>query len=104
MKALIIILILTLPVLTYSQESSPFEYISISQAGNVLSITTGTEKYEVIDIKKAKDKDQLDIRPLLKRVENYESNGWEVYSFNQYNGLGTGTLIATHFLLRRKKK
>ena len=100
MKQLIITFILILPIIVFSQETTTYEYLSISQGNEKLSITRGTEEFEVINVKEEKDKDWWDFRPLFKRIEMYENNGWEVLSSNEYQGNSMPTM---HFLLRRKK-
>jgi len=97
MKQLILILALTIPSLAFAQSSDKFEYLHISQLGDVIEITVQDEKHERFDIKKEKEKFTDDYRPLFKRVTEFEDDGWEVYSSNPNSSGGLA------FLMRRKR-
>jgi len=103
MKRLLILSILLLPIVAFSQKT--YEYLSISQTTNLVAITQGTETYEFIDLKGRKPNDPWDFRLIFTKVEQYESKGWEVFSTNQHSVFmqNWGTAPILHFMLRRVK-
>jgi len=101
MKHLILLSILLLPVIAFSQKT--YEYLSISQSYKTLAITKGTELHEEIKLQDVKTNDRWDFRPLFSKVEQFESEGWEVISTNQHSVFSQGVLPVMHFMLRREK-
>jgi hypothetical protein len=101
MKHLLILSILLLPIAAFSQKT--YEYLSLSQNHKKFTMTKGTEIYEEIELKDVKTGDRWDFRPLFRSVEQYESEGWVVFSTNQHSVVSGGDLPAMHFLLRREK-
>jgi len=100
MKRLLILSILLLPLVAFSQKT--YEYLSISQSYKILAIAIGEETYEEI---KLKDVQSWDFRPLFNKVQHYESEGWVVFSTNQHSvhGQSLGVLPSLNFILRREK-
>jgi hypothetical protein len=90
-----------LRVIAFSQKT--YEYLSISQNYKTLVITRGTEIHEEIKLQDVKTNDRWDFRPLFKSVEQYENEGWEVFSTNQHSVFMQGVLPTMHFMLRREK-
>jgi hypothetical protein len=102
MKRLAIILILILPLFVHSQDSLKYDYIIISQAENNIYLTEGPDKHEVISVKGERGKLFMDNSPLLKRVMEYEDEGWDVITYEAVVHPSLG--IVGQFVLRRKRK
>lgn len=67
----------------FSQSNSKYDYISILQFGHYLYISdvnSDDEKVEVIDVEDQKEKGDVDLRPLYRKVMEYEDQGWEFVS------------------------
>lgn len=87
------------------QSTKKYDYITIIQEGTTLYIsdmTSAEEEIEKINIKEEIKGIQIDKRPLFKRVQEYESNGWELFSYN-IETINV-SLSKHHVLLRRLKE
>ena len=101
MKTTIILFFLTLSIVSFSQTQQTYEYLSMTQSYNQIKLNKDFESFEVIDIKEEKTKDLSDFRPILKRIQNYEKQGWEIVSNNVYME-GNGIAPHNYVLMRRK--
>lgn len=87
-----------------SQSAKEYDYITIIQSGATLyisDVTSAEEEIEKINLKEEIKGFNLDIRPLFRRVQEYESKGWELFSYNTEN---QSSSTRFHVLLRRLKE
>ncbi len=99
MKITIILILLALSIVGYTQTPQTYDYLTMVQRDNTIKITLGSDKFETIDIKDEKSTDAHDFRPLIKRIEQYQLEGWEIVANNVYLAG-----FATNYLLMRRKK
>lgn len=102
MKTIIITFFLTLSTIVYSQTSQTYEYLSMTQVDTEIKLNKDSESFETINVKAEMEKDSYDYRPMLKRIQEYEKQGWEIVSNNVYV-TGQGTFPRNYVLMRRKK-
>lgn len=102
MRTTIILFLLTLSIIAYSQTQQTYEYLSMTQVDNEIKLNKDSESFETINVKDEMSKDSYDYRPLLKRIQEYEKQGWEIVSNNVYT-TGQGVFPRNHVLMRRKK-
>jgi hypothetical protein len=102
MRTTIIVFLLTLSAIACSQTSQTYEYLSMTQVDNEIKLNKNSESFETIDVKAEMSKDSYDYRPLLKRIQEYEKQGWEIVSNNVYV-TGQGIFPRNYVLMRRKK-
>jgi hypothetical protein len=99
MKTITLFLLLTLPFVGISQDSTYFDYITLTQVGDNLWIDTPTKDKQQINIKNQKSKWNNDWRPLLLKIQEYEKKGWELVTNSVFPD---GTWICNYALMRRK--
>ena len=102
MKTTLTLLLLTISVCSFSQTQQTYEYLSMTQYYDVIELNKDAESFETISVKGEIEKGGYDFKPLLKRIQQYEEQGWELVSNNVYS-TGTGTLPRNYVLMRRKK-
>lgn len=98
MKTIALFLLLTMPFAGLSQDSTYFDYVTLTQAGDNLWIYTASEQ-EQINIKKQKSKFINDWRPLLLKIQEYEKKGWKLVT----NNIFISGLWLNNYALMRKK-
>lgn len=79
------LLITTLSLLVFTftataQQNEVYEYLTIAHWGHNLKIGYGDGEFEEINIKEERTRDATDHRPLLKRISDFEKEGWELFS------------------------
>jgi len=92
--------VLFLSTAALAQENKVYEYLTMIHQGHDLKIGYGNGEFEVINIKEERSRDASDHRPLLKRISEFESDGWELVSTELYRG--TGVDIMMYALLRKE--
>lgn len=102
MKQLLFLCLLTFSVNGFTQTHSTYEYLTMTQRHNDISISKSGKDFEIINVKDEKSKDVNDYRPLLKRIQEFESEGWELFS-NQVFNYGDSTVPQNYVMMRRKK-
>lgn len=102
MRTTIIVFLLTLSTIAYSQTQQSYEYLSMTQVDNDIKLNKDSESFETINVKDEMSKDSYDYRPLLKRIQEYEKQGWEIVSNNVYV-TGQGIFPRNYVLMKRKK-
>lgn len=80
-------------------ESKQYDYVTVVQHGNRLSVTSGAEKFEELEVAQAGKKDFFNFSPLLKKISELESQGYELVE-NDYSA----SQIFTNYVLLRKPK
>lgn len=80
-------------------DNKQYDYATIVQHGNTLSITSGADKFEEVEVSQAGKKNYLNFSPLLKKVSELESQGYELVE-NDYSG----SAQLTNYVLLRKPK
>ena len=83
MKKLIFVIAVALTIgattaFTLNQQVSKPEYIYLNQKGTFIHISGTSVEFESLNVKKEMVNNAHDFSPLLKRVSDYESQGWEV--------------------------
>lgn len=87
--------------LAFTQNETKYQYLSMTMDGNLIYLNLDYKNFEVINIKEEKnDKSRHDFGPLLRRIENYENEGWELVSNNVY----MDSHFPFHNILMRRKK
>lgn len=99
MKTISLFLLLTLPFVGISQDSTYFDYITLTQVGDNLWIDTTTKDKQQINIKNQRSKWTNDWRPLLLKIQEYEKKGWELVTNNIFRD---GQFMSNYALMRRK--
>lgn len=66
--------------LATAQEHEVYEYLTMAHWGHNLKIGYGDGEFEEINIKDERTRDATDHRPLLKRISDFEKEGWELIS------------------------
>lgn len=103
MKPLLFLLMSSLSLWGYAQENVQYEYMSMTQVDERIKINKNSESFEEVRIRDEKENDAYDYRPLLKRIEQLEKEGWELVANNVYV-TGEGTVPRNYVLMRRKKE
>ena len=80
-----------------------YDYISIFQDFNELSITNNTENFRTIRLKRKEFDSDHDLRHMFKYIEKYESEGYEVLYQNSYYNSSNSNAV-THVVMRKKRK
>ena len=80
-------------------DSKQYDYVAVVQHLSKLSVTTGPDKFEEVEVKQAGKKDYLNFSPLLKKVSELESQGYELVE-NDYGG---SQQLNNYMLLRKPK-
>jgi len=101
MKILIFFFLLTFSSVGFSETNQTYEYMAMTQSYNSIKLNKNSESFEIIDIKKEL-LGNYDFSPLLKRIQEYEKQGWEIVSNNVYCE-GNGSTPQNYVLMRRKK-
>ena len=102
MKALFFFFLLTFSTVGFSQTNQTYEYMSMTFGEGKIELNKNSESFEVIDVKAEQiSKSRFDISPLLKRIQEYEKQGWEFVSNNIFI-VANGTTYNS-VLMRRKK-
>jgi hypothetical protein len=95
MKPIIFVLFLLAPVVFYGQKAQPHNYMSMVLAGDNFIMSVDSKSYKKFDVSKEKlvsgMKGLTDLTPLLRRIEEYEEIGWELFHFGTIGT--TGTLV-----------
>lgn len=103
MKALFFFFLLTFSTVGFSQTNQTYEYMSMTQSYNSIKLNKNSESFEIIDIRKEMiEKSNLDFSPLLKRIQEYEEQGWEFVTNNVFCE-GNESSPQNYVLMRRKK-
>lgn len=102
MKQILATIALTVLLVTNLKAQSEYQYLTMIKLGNDLHITTGSEKYEKVDIKEELQNKHFDFSPVHKRITRYETEGWEFVSSDLDWTDANGTLTFT-VTLRRKE-
>tara|TARA_B100000780_G_C20946059_1_gene377360 strand:+ start:434 stop:736 length:303 start_codon:yes stop_codon:yes gene_type:complete len=100
MKTTILLFLLILSTTAYSQTHQDFEYLSMTQVDYEIKLNKDSESFETINVKDEMSKDFYDYRPFLKRIQEYEKQGWEIVFNNVY---GQGMFPRNYVLMKRKK-
>lgn len=84
----------------FSQESEKYDYLTIELTYSTIFISQAGEEMQIIDVKSEQDNRAHDFRPILQRIQEYEKQGWKIYSNNITR---TEREISNYFLLRKKR-
>lgn len=99
MKKIVILLLVALPFVSFSQNNVSHEYLSITLTSFELKINVNSEPYKVISVKSETARDFYDQRPLLMQMEKFEEEGWELVAYNS----NAASFFHVTVLMRRKK-
>ncbi|MBX3163998.1 MAG: hypothetical protein KF900_05915 [Bacteroidetes bacterium] len=110
-KILLTIVLFTLVAFAKAQDKYEFmtvhyEFNSLSKGELQISIDGDEFLKEDVELKK-KEKEHFNANPLLAKVKEYQSKGWEVMNFHSYgfgNGFGSNSNVLVHTAYLRKKK
>ncbi|MAC96162.1 MAG: hypothetical protein CMC96_11750 [Flavobacteriales bacterium] len=72
----------------------------MTQVDYEIKLNKDSESFETINVKDEMSKDFYDYRPFLKRIQEYEKQGWEIVFNNVY---GQGMFPRNYVLMKRKK-
>jgi hypothetical protein len=86
----------------FTQTQETYEYLTMTQIHTIIKLNRDSENFETIYVKDEMSKDEFDYKPLLKRIQEYEKQGWEIVSNNVYTA-GQGGIPRNYVLMRRKK-
>jgi hypothetical protein len=95
------IAVLILSSAAFAQENEVFTYLTITQYGNELSIGIGEGEFETINVKEERNRGNFDHRPLLKRISEFEKQGWELIS-TEFLPHTTGADIIMYAFMRKE--
>lgn len=102
MKKLAFLFLLTFTTLGFSQKAQTYEYLTMVQIGNREISLSKDNQYEVINISKETQKLEFqNYNPILKRIQEFEEQGWELFSNNL--SIGYQTPNQNYVMMRRKK-
>ena len=80
-----------------------YDYISVVLYGSVLRISTGADKFEMVDAKPAgKDRD-YNLTPWLGKITELEGQGYELVNSQAFTAGGNPEYPRSYALLRRPK-
>ena len=80
-----------------------YDYISVVLYDNELRISTGADKFEMVNTKPAgKDRD-YNLTPLLGKMAELEAQGYELVESQAFASGGQGEQCRAYSLLRRPK-
>jgi hypothetical protein len=99
----LILIAVLFSTLAFTQNQVKYEYLSMTMKGNSIHLNRDFNTYEEINVKDEKnDKHHLEFGPLLKRVQDYEDDGWELVT-NEVWADGASYIANNYVLMRRKK-
>lgn len=103
MRTTIFLFLVSLSSMTgFSQNPQTHEYLSMTQSYDEIKISKSSGNYEIINIKSELSKNLTDFGPLLRKIQEYEEQGYEIVS-NSVFTTGSGISLQNHVLMRRKK-
>ncbi|MEZ4720621.1 MAG: hypothetical protein R2813_01945 [Flavobacteriales bacterium] len=105
-KLVILMLVISLPCLLFSQQVQQYEYLTMTQRMHQIKISRINAPLEVVDISSELSEDKKeyfwDYRPLMIRINEFEKDGWELFS-NQVYTDGASFQTSNYVLMRRRK-
>lgn len=73
----------------------------MTQRNNQIYLNENSDSFEIINVSKEKSNtNSSDFRPLLKRIEAYKKEGWELVFNNVYE---IGDISANYVLMRKER-
>jgi hypothetical protein len=99
MKTALLLFILTVSLSGISKAQQSHEYLTMTQAGNSIELCTDSQNLKDINVKDEKTT-HTDYRPLLKRIQEYEKEGWEIVT----NVIYFDGFVPYNYVLMRRKK
>lgn len=99
MRTSIFLILFSFSIMGFSQSPPTYEYLSMTQFATEITLNLNSESFERINIKDEKSRDNFDFSPILKRIEEYEKQGYELVS----NNMGFANGPHNYVLMRRKK-
>ena len=103
MKTNLTLLFLFVTLFGFAQSPVVYDYVTMIQYDDEIRISKNNEKYESINVKAEKEKAYYDFAPLLKRMQDYEKQGWELVTNTIYT-TGQGMIPQNYVLMRKKKQ
>lgn len=105
---LAIALVTVLMAAKFPENNKQYEYVSIVQSNNDLSVAISNAKFETINVKDKKEKSWSagisDFRPLFEKINEFEALGYEVIENNMFGAGGGGNSFPMNYILMRKAK
>ena len=85
------------------EENKVYEYMSLRITGGYIFISKSDGTYDKVNVRNELNGPALhrDITPILKRISQFEEQGWQMASANEF---GDDAYPTFHVLLRREKK
>ncbi len=101
MKKLAFLFLLTFATLGFSQKAQTYEYLTMVQNVDLIYLTKDNS-FEKIDITgEVKKTSVYNYSPLLKRIQEYEEQGWELFSSTHTT---TASSTPQNYVMMRRKK
>lgn len=103
-RRVLLFLLVSITFSTYAQNQPTYEYLSMTQVDREIKLAKNSESFETINVRDEMSRDSYDYRPLLKRIQEYEKEGWEIVTNNVYSSGTEFSRPRNYVLMRREKK
>ena len=84
-------------------EPKRYDYLAIVCLGDQLRISTGADKFDIVDTKPAGKNKDYNLTPFLGKLTELEAQGYELVNTNGFTSAGTAEYPRVYALLRRPK-
>lgn len=101
MKTIIILILSTFLVMSFSQTPARYEYLTMTQSTFYLKVSINNEKFTSTRLWSGyfKDIEKGDFRPTLEKIQEFENEGWELVTSNVF----TDGSEENYVMMRRRR-